>query len=49
MNAHLKKIGYSLPLLFVVRRRMSSDVNVVSFAQCKLRVIRARTGSAIPF
>jgi hypothetical protein len=29
--------------------RMSSDVNVVSFAQGKLRVIRARTGSAIPF
>jgi hypothetical protein len=28
---------------------MSSDVNVVSFAQRKLRVIRARTGSAIPF
>ena len=28
---------------------MSSDVSVVSFAQCKLRVIRARTGSAIPF
>ena len=25
---------------------MSSDVNVISFAQCKLRVIRARTGSA---
>src|ERR1700694_5901164 len=29
--------------------RMSSDVNVVSFAQCRLRVIRVRTGSAIPF
>ena len=29
--------------------RVSSDVNVVSFPRCKLRVIRARTGSAISF
>ena len=34
---------------FLCVPRMSSDVNVVSLAQCKFRVIRARTGSAIPF